>query len=188
MNKMCKFLELESQFLFLPGCMVISFGDSLAHASDMQIVRVNTFVDVTKFEEVYRIYKDVVHDRVDVDKASEKIDGIIRRPSTFPKWLLVCIYGLATTLVAPFAFGAGLPDMPFSGLFGMLLGYIQLYIVPQSELYVWISMDTYGQLLTSSRQIFTMLASRLLQVLLPGHWDRFTKATFSASLLSRKVQ
>jgi uncharacterized membrane protein YjjP (DUF1212 family) len=136
MRRLSIFLGIEGQFLYLPGCMIASFGDSTSHTSEMQIIRTAQGVDVAKFEQVYRVYKDVVHDRMEVDEAYRTLDYIIRAKSTYPTWVMIALYGVATMLVSMFAFEARFVDMPICGLLGALLGYVQLVVAPRSELYV----------------------------------------------------
>ena len=50
-------LEIEAQFLYVPGCMIISFDDSDTKTSSMHLVRVNQGVDLGKLEEVHTLYK-----------------------------------------------------------------------------------------------------------------------------------
>lgn len=136
MRRLTNILGLEAQFLYLPGCMIASFGDSTSHTSEMQIIRSAQGIDVTKFENIYRVYKDVVHDNMEVDEAFRTLDYIVKAKATYPIWAMIALYGIATMLVSVFAFEARFVDMPICGLFGAFLGYLQLVVAPKSELYV----------------------------------------------------
>ncbi|KAI5797462.1 hypothetical protein DFH27DRAFT_526226 [Peziza echinospora] len=135
MRMTCRVLEIDGQFLYIPGCMVISFDDPSTHTSDMRIVRVTQGCDLGKLHDTHIIYKEVVHDIISVDEANQRLEEVMTRKLKHPAWLLVGVYGLASALVGPFAFGARPIDMPMSFLLGCILGYLQLIVAPKSDLY-----------------------------------------------------
>lgn len=128
-------LQIDSNFLYIPGCMIISFEDSEIHASEVKLVKQSQGVDLGKLKDTHEVYKKVVHDRIGVDEATECLAEIEARPDKFNVWLRVLIYGLASTTVGPFAFQARLIDLPCCFMLGCLLGVMQLVISPRSELY-----------------------------------------------------
>src|SRR6187402_2430985 len=106
MRMTCRVLEIDGQFLYIPGCMVISFDDPSTHTSDMRIVRVSQGCDLGKLHDTHLIYKEVVHDIISVDEATKRLEEVMARKLKHSPWLLVGVYGLASALVGPFAFGA----------------------------------------------------------------------------------
>jgi uncharacterized membrane protein YjjP (DUF1212 family) len=134
MNMSARVLEIEAQFLYIPGCMIISFDDSSVHTTEVKLVRCAQGIDLGKLRDVHEIYKDVVHDRIGVDEATARLDAIMSRKIKFGNWLRVPIYGLASAMVGPFAFQARLIDLPFCFLLGCILGWLQLIVAPQNEL------------------------------------------------------
>ncbi|EPS36498.1 hypothetical protein H072_9975 [Dactylellina haptotyla CBS 200.50] len=86
-------LDIEGQFLYMPGCMIISFDDSSTHTSNMQLVRVTQALDLGKLQDVHLVYKQVVHDIISVEEAR-----LIDLPICF---LLGSILGTLALVIAP---------------------------------------------------------------------------------------
>jgi len=128
-------LEIEGQFLYLPGCMIISFDDRQTHTTEVKIVRANQGIDLGKLKDIHEIYKSVLHDLYSVDVAMNKISAITEARDTFPPWLRVFFFGLASATVAPFAFGGRLIDLPVCFLLGTMVGLLQIFAAPKSALY-----------------------------------------------------
>lgn len=136
MKMTSRVLEIDGQFLYIPGCMIVSFGDSSTHTSDMQIVRTDQGVDLGKLHDTHIVYKEVVHDIIGVEEATQRLSEIINRKPKHSPWALVPVYGIASAVVGPFGFKARLIDMPVLFLLGCILGFLQLIVAPSSELYV----------------------------------------------------
>lgn len=128
-------LEIDAQFLYLPGCMFVSFGDATTHTTDLRLLRYPQGVDLGKLKDVHEIYKEVVHDVIGVEEATARLDEIMARKQKFNKWHLILLYGFASATVGPFAFGARLIDMPIAFFLGCLVGSLNLLLVPRSVLY-----------------------------------------------------
>jgi uncharacterized membrane protein YjjP (DUF1212 family) len=134
LNMSARVLEIEAQFLYMPGCMIVAFDDSSVHTSEVKLVRTSQGVDLGKLHDVHEIYKDVVHDRVGVDEATPRLDAIMGRKAKFNRWLRVPMYGLASATVGPFAFQARFVDLPFCFLLGCVIGWLQLVVAPGNDL------------------------------------------------------
>lgn len=134
MNMSARVLEIEAQFLYMPGCMIMAFDDSSVHTSEVKLVRTHQGVDLGRLQDVHEIYKDVVHDRIGVDEASPRLQEIMDRKEKYNKWVRVPIYGLASAMVGPFAFEARPIDLPFCFMLGCILGWLQLVVAPRNEL------------------------------------------------------
>ncbi|KAI1268712.1 DUF1212-domain-containing protein [Xylariaceae sp. FL1019] len=129
-----KVLEIDSQFLYIPGCMVISFDDVLTHTTEVRIVRTAQGVNLGKLKDVHEIYKEVLHDVISLDDALFRLDQVINRKELYPTWLAVAMYGFASAAVSIF-FKARLIDMPIVFAMGTLLGFLQLIVAPRSKTY-----------------------------------------------------
>lgn len=135
MRMSARVLELDGQFLYIPGCMLVSFDDVSTHTTEVKLVRTNQGVNLGKLKDVHEIYKEVVHDVIGVEEATQRLDSIIREKPKHNKWLLVFVYGLASACVGPFAFEANFIDLPISFILGCVLGFLQLIVAPKSDLY-----------------------------------------------------
>ncbi|KAL8726381.1 MAG: hypothetical protein Q9181_006066 [Wetmoreana brouardii] len=180
MRMSARVLEIEGQFLYIPGCMIISFDDSRTHTTEVKIVRTNQAIDLGKLREVHEIYKETLHDLIGVEEAMERLDRILQRKQQYHRWLLVPVYGLASACVGPFAFGARPIDLPISFLLGCCLGIMQLIVAPKSELYSNIFEVTaavltsflaraFGSIRNGELFCFSALAQSSIALILPGY-------------------
>jgi len=134
LNMSSRVLEIEAQFLYMPGCMIIAFDDSSVHTSEVKLVRTNQGVDLGKLRDVHEIYKEVVHDKINVEEATPRLEAIMARKGKFSCGLRVICYGLASATVGPFAFQARFIDLPFCFLLGCIIGWLQLVVAPGNDL------------------------------------------------------
>lgn len=180
MRMSARVLEIEGQFLYIPGCMIISFDDSKTHTTEVKIVRTQQSIDLGKLREVHDIYKETLHDMISVDEAMERLDACMKRPKQYPRWMLVLLYGAASAFVGPFAFGARPIDLPIAFLLGCCLGFMQLILAPKSELYSNIFEVTaavltsflaraFGSINGGQTFCFSALAQSAIALILPGY-------------------
>lgn len=102
MKMSARVLEIDGQFLYIPGCMIISFDDVSTHTTEVKLVRAPQGVDLGKLKDIHEIYKEVVHDVIGVEEATQRLDLIINKKQKYNKWFLVFVYGFASATVAPF--------------------------------------------------------------------------------------
>ncbi len=187
-------LEIDGQFLYIPGCMIISFDDSATHTTEVKIVRTNQGVNLGKLRDVHEVYKEVVHDLIGVEEAVQRLDEINNRKDQYHPWVRVIVYGFASACVGPFAFGARPIDLPIAFLLGCLLGIMQLIIAPRSELYSNIFeisaavltsflARAFGSISGGSVFCFSALAQSSIALILPG----YTVLCGSLELQSRNI-
>ncbi|KAI9705128.1 MAG: hypothetical protein M1836_006911 [Candelina mexicana] len=193
MRMTARVLEIESQFLYIPGCMIMSFDDASTHTTEVKLVRANQGVDLGKLRDTHEIYKEVVHDKIGVEEATQRLDEVIKRKQKHHKWTLVLIYGLASAFVGPFAFKARLLDIPIAFLLGCVLGFLQLIVAPTSELYANVFEITAAVITSFLARAFgsikgdyfcfSALAQSSIALILPG----YTVLCGSLELQSRSI-
>ena len=187
-------LEIDGQFLYLPGCMIISFDDQSTHTTEVKIVRATQGVNLGKLRDTHEVYKEVVHDTIGVEEAMERLEEIIHKKDYYRPWFRVIIYGFASMCVGPFAFGARPIDMPVAFLLGCLLGIMQLILAPRSELYSNIFeisaavltsflARAFGSIRGGRLFCFSALAQSAIALILPG----YTILCGSLELQSRNI-
>ncbi|EPS26400.1 hypothetical protein PDE_01336 [Penicillium oxalicum 114-2] len=135
MQMTAKVLDVESQFLYLPGCMIMSFDDPTTRSTEVKLVRVGQGIDLAKLSDTHLIYKNVIHGVIGVETAVRELDDVMRKSPRYPKWIVVVVYGLATATFGPFAFHARPIDMPIIFINGLLVGLMQHLAAPRSVLY-----------------------------------------------------
>lgn len=135
MKMTSRVLGIDGQFLYIPGCMICSFGDSSTHTSEMQLVRCVQGVNLHKLHETHAIYKKVIHGETNVEEASKTLEFLLSSKNLYTPWMCVLFFGLASLAVGPFAFGGRWHDMPISFLLGTFVGILQIVVAPRSALY-----------------------------------------------------
>jgi len=135
MQMTARVLEVTGQFLYLPGCMIMSFDDPTTRTAEVKLVRMVQGVDLGRLADTHNVYKNVVHDLIGVEEATQELDEIMSRKPRFNKWIIVLMYGMASTAVGPFAFQARPIDMPVIFFLGCLVGFMQHVLAPRSVLY-----------------------------------------------------
>ncbi|KAJ5963999.1 uncharacterized protein N7479_003875 [Penicillium vulpinum] len=135
MQMTARVLEVSGQFLYLPGCMIMSFDDPTTRTAEVKLVRMVQGVDLGRLADTHNVYKNVVHDLIGVEEASQELDDIMQRKPRVNKWMLVLVYGLASATVGPFAFMARPIDMPIIFCLGCIVGLMQHVLAPRSTLY-----------------------------------------------------
>ncbi len=97
-------LEIDGQFLYIPGCMIISFDDVSTHTTEVKLVKMGSAqgVDLGRLKDIHEIYKEVVHDVIGVEEATQRIDALTSAKKKHNPWLLVFVYGCASASVGPF--------------------------------------------------------------------------------------
>ncbi|CDK27613.1 unnamed protein product [Kuraishia capsulata CBS 1993] len=135
MTMTARVLEIDGQFIYFPGCMIVSFGDAATRTSEMQLVRCVQGLDLGKLDDAHQIYKDVVHDVIGVEEAAEKIEALLRKPPLYNAYICVFIYGFSSAMVTTWGFKGGWIDMPVSFGIGCLVGVLQYIVAPRSNLY-----------------------------------------------------
>jgi uncharacterized membrane protein YjjP (DUF1212 family) len=148
MQMTARVLEVDGQFLYLPGCMIMSFDDPSTRTTEVKLVRVPQGVDLSRLADTHSIYKNVVHDLIGVEEATQQLDEVMKRKPRFPTWFLIFMYGLASATVGPFAFSARPIDMPIAFILGCMLGVMQLVISARSALYSNV-FEVFASVLTS---------------------------------------
>jgi uncharacterized membrane protein YjjP (DUF1212 family) len=180
MKMSARVLEIEGQFLYIPGCMIISFDDVQTHTTEVKIIRSPQGVDLGRLRDTHEIYKNVVHDRMGVDEATAQLTEVMARKPKYAAWILVPVYGLASAMVGPFAFQARLIDMPIAFLLGSILGILQLIVSPRSDLYANVFeisatiitsflARAFGSIHNGELFCFSALAQSSIALILPGY-------------------
>lgn len=173
-------LQIEGSFLYLPGCMMVSFDDGATHTTQVKLVKTNQGVDLGRLKAVHKIYKEVVHDTIGVEDATPRLDEIMNRKPIYSCWVIVFVYGLTSAFVGPIAFGARPIDLPIAFLLGFLLGIMQIIFSPKSGLYsnvfeISAAMVTsflaraFGSIRGGQIFCFSALAQSAIVLILPGY-------------------
>lgn len=157
-------LEIEAQFLYIPGSMIMSFDDTSTHTTEVKLIKAAQGIDLGRLRDVHEVYKEVVHDRMGVEEATQRLKEVMARNPKHSRVLRIPVYGLAAVCVGPFAFQARFIDLPIIFFLGCILGVLQLIIAPASDLY--------ANVFEISAAIITSFLSRAFGSIPHGDGDR----------------
>ncbi|KAI5306293.1 hypothetical protein KEM56_001536 [Ascosphaera pollenicola] len=115
--------------------MIISFDDATTHTTEVRLVKSPQGIELGRLADVHEIYKEVVHDVIGVEEAMSRLDELMKQKPKYNIYLMTLWYGLAAICVGPFAFGQRPIDAPVAFILGAILGVLQHWLAPRSDLY-----------------------------------------------------
>ncbi|ORY88403.1 hypothetical protein BCR35DRAFT_301518 [Leucosporidium creatinivorum] len=127
-------LELELQCVYLPGMMLISFGDSQTHTSDIKFLKQAQGLDLGKMESSFGVYNKVIRDKVSVTDAAVNLDDLFLAPPKYTLWQDMLIGGLASASVIPSGYKGSFIDCLVAIPLGAFLIYAQR-IASRNDMY-----------------------------------------------------
>lgn len=194
MTMTSRVLEIDGQFVYFPGCMIVSFGDASTRTSEVHLVRCAQGLNLSKLSDTHRIYKAVIHDLLLVDDASSQLEELLGKKNRYSPWMCVLLYGLGSSMVCPFAFDGGWYDVPIAFGVGLCVGYLQYFVSSKSNLYssvfevsasivVTFIARAIGSIRGGDLFCFSAIAQGSLALILPG----YIILTGSLELQSRNI-
>lgn len=173
-------LEIDGQFVYFPGTMLVAFGDAATRTSEVHLVRCAQGLHLSKLSDTHKIYKDVIHDLEGVEGASQKLEQLMARPNAFSPWMCVFLYGLGSASVCTWGFGGGWLDIPVAFGVGLFVGYLQFYVSSKLNLYLSVFEVTasivvsfvargIGSINSGELFCFGAIAQGSLALILPGY-------------------
>lgn len=128
-------LEIDGQFVYFPGTMIVAFGDAATRTSEVHLVRCTQGLNLSKLSDTHRIYKAVIHDLMAVDEATKRIDDLISSKNLYNPWTCTLLYAVGSASASTWAFGGGWLDIPATFAVGFFIGYLQYIVSSKSNLY-----------------------------------------------------
>ena len=133
MKTSARSLNIDGDFLYLPGSMLVSINDKLTMSTEVTLVREAQSVDLGRFKDVFQIYKCVIHGKYTTQQGTEELESIMKSPHQNSTSLRILAYGIAAVAVGPFAFSSRPVDFGPCFILGCILGFLQLVVVPRSQ-------------------------------------------------------
>ena len=92
-----RILEVDAEFIHIPGVIICSFGDLETKTSEMHFIKCGGRLSLGSLHEVHQIYRSVVHDEISARKATERLEALmIARPLYGP--ILRCFLAFCPTI------------------------------------------------------------------------------------------
>lgn len=128
-------LQIDGQFMYFPGCMVIAFGDASTHTSETILLRSAQGLNLWKLQQTHLIFKQLVHGLIKLEDAAARIDALLSDPNMYPTWMLILFFALGSGFCALFAYGAKWQDFPMTIFLGSIVAFLQMWAAPRSALF-----------------------------------------------------
>ncbi|KAG6911224.1 hypothetical protein DXG01_003091 [Tephrocybe rancida] len=130
-----RILEVEAEFIHLPGVIICSFGDQELGCSETHFVKCGGRLSLGALHKVHLIYRNVVHDEISAKRATNDLEALLVAPPLY-SILFRCILAFClSALICPLAFGGSFVDMWVSGVGAFILAILQLSVASKSVLY-----------------------------------------------------
>lgn len=120
MEAMCKTFGIDGSFAFLPGLMMISFGDSDTHTSETHLIKCSQGFDMGRLAKVNKIARAVVYGDLEPSEALMELKAINNEKPPYGIWVMLASFAVSSGLIAPLVFKGSWYDM----LAGMGLGSV----------------------------------------------------------------
>lgn len=128
-----RILELEAEFVHVPGLIMCSFTDKETKTSETHFIKCGGRVTLGRLHEVHQIYRQVVHDEISARKASEKLDALLAAKPIYGPLKQVCLAFWIAALICPLAFGGSFIDMWIAGLGAMFLSIMRVGVISKAK-------------------------------------------------------
>lgn len=121
MQATARVLEINCQVIYIPGVMLISFGDAATHTSDikvcsgectthmtradqlahLQFLKQANGLDLGKLLAAYLVYYNVIYDKISVTEASVELDELMVAGPKYSLWQNMIIGACASAFIQP---------------------------------------------------------------------------------------
>ena len=130
-----RILEVEAEFIHLPGIIICSFGDQELGCSETHFVKCGGRLSLGALHKVHLIYRAVVHDEVSAKQASEQLEALLVATPLYSVIFRCFLSFCLAALICPLAFGGSFLDMWVAGAAAFILACLQLRVAEKSALY-----------------------------------------------------
>lgn len=130
-----RILEVEAEFIHLPGVIICSFGDQELGCSETHFVKCGGRLSLGALHKVHVIYRSVVHDEISAKSATGQLEELLDAPPLYSIPFRCCLAFSLSALICPLAFGGSFVDMWIAGASAFILAALQLSVAAKSALY-----------------------------------------------------
>ncbi|KAG6830839.1 hypothetical protein H0H92_014491 [Tricholoma furcatifolium] len=78
-----RILEVEAEFIHLPGVIICSFGDQELGCSETHFVKCGGRLSLGALHKVHLIYRNVVHDEISAKRATADLEALLTAPPLY---------------------------------------------------------------------------------------------------------
>jgi uncharacterized membrane protein YjjP (DUF1212 family) len=130
-----RILEVEAEFIHLPGVIICSFGDQELGCSETHFIKCGGRLSLGALHDVHVIYRSVVHDEISAKEAAAQLEDLLNAPPLYPILFRCTLACFLSALICPLAFGGSFVDMWIAGSGAFILSVLQLCAATKSANY-----------------------------------------------------
>jgi uncharacterized membrane protein YjjP (DUF1212 family) len=130
-----RILEVEAEFIHLPGVIICSFGDQELGCSETHFIKCGGRLSLGALHSVHVTYRSVVHDEISAKTASEDLEALLNAPPPYAIFTRCVLAFFLSALICPLAFGGSFVDMWVAGGGAFILSVLQLCAATKSAIY-----------------------------------------------------
>ncbi|KAJ7682655.1 DUF1212-domain-containing protein [Mycena polygramma] len=106
-----RILEVEAEFIHLPGVIICSFGDQELGCSETHFIKCGGRLSLGALHDVHVIYRSVVHDEISAKEAAVKLEDLMNAPPLYSIFVRCLLAFALSALICPLAFGGSFVDI-----------------------------------------------------------------------------
>ncbi|KAK7061938.1 pheromone-regulated membrane protein 10 [Favolaschia claudopus] len=126
LNAAARILEVEAEFIHIPGVIICAFGDPELGCTETHFIKCGGRLSLGALHDVHLVYRKVVHDEISAETAERELGKLLDMPEPYTIFFRCCLAFFLSALICPLAFGGSLVDMWIAGLGAFILSILQL--------------------------------------------------------------
>ena len=130
-----RILEINAEFIHLPGVIICCFGDNDTMTSETHFVKGVGGLALGNLHKVHLIYRAVLHDEISARKATQQLEELLSAEPIYPFWVRCLLSFFLSVLICPLAFGGSFLDMWVAGCGAFVLCYFRFNVATKSTIY-----------------------------------------------------
>ncbi len=128
-----RILELQAEFIHVPGLIMCSFTDKESKSSETHFIKCGGRVTLGRLHEVHQIYRAVVHDELSAKRAGDMLGELLVAKPIYSA-LKQCILAFwIAALICPLAFGGSFIDMWVAGAGAIFLSFMRVGVISKGK-------------------------------------------------------
>lgn len=133
LDSCAKILEVNAEFVHMPGIIICSFGAPESSTSETHFVKENGGLALGCLHAVHNIYRKVVHDEICAQEATKDLNALLTAPPVYGAFARMLLAFSLSTLICPLAFGGSLLDMAVAGVGAIIVSWMQFVSASSSS-------------------------------------------------------
>ncbi|KII94863.1 hypothetical protein PLICRDRAFT_97757 [Plicaturopsis crispa FD-325 SS-3] len=130
-----RIIEVDAEFIHLPGVIICSFGDPETKTSETHFVKCGGRLALGNLHKLHLVYRSVVHDEISARRATEQLEDLLNAPPLYPTLFRCALAFCLSALICPLAFGGSFLDMWIAGAGAFVLCALQVAVSTKSAMY-----------------------------------------------------